>query len=124
SDGADPTKSDAPFEAKGRVTVHRADKGAVEVVELSAPDANGDVVAKRAFDGARLHVGAAIARKLAPRGVALRGREAWTPRLEGVPVSAIETACGDVDQRVEKQGDRWVLAKPSGFGADNAAVLD
>jgi hypothetical protein len=124
AEGADPAKSDAPFEAKGRVTVHRADKDAVEVVEISAPDAQGDVVARRTFDGARLHVGAAVARKLMPRGVALRGREVWTPRIEGAPARAIESKCGDVDQRVEKQGDRWVMVKPAGFGADNAAVVD
>src|SRR5207244_3720710 len=83
SEGADPTKRDAPFDAKGRVTVHRAAGGVVEVVDIGAPDANGDVTVRRAFDGARLRVAAAVARKLAPRATALRGRDVWTPRIEG-----------------------------------------
>ena len=123
AEGADPRKSDEPFEAKGRVTVRRAEGGVAEVIELGAPDAAGDVTVRRAFDGARLHVAATVARKLTPRAVALRGPEVWAPRIEGVPVASIETQCDGVEQEVTRDGDAWSMTVPKGFAVDNASVL-
>ena len=124
AEGADPRKSDEPFEAKVRVTVRRAEGGVAEVVELGAPDAAGDVIVRRAFDGARLHVAVAVARRLVPRAVALRGREVWAPRIEGAPVSAIEARCDGVEEQVTHDGDGWTMELPKGFAVDNASVLD
>ena len=124
TEGIDPRKSDGPFDAKARVTIHRADNDVTEVIDVGAPDANGDVVVRRAFDGARLHVAAAFARKLVPSAIALRGKELWSPRIEGAPVVAIETHCEGVDQRVTHDGDAWAMRAPAGYGVDNAAVLD
>jgi hypothetical protein len=122
AEGDAPRKSDDPFEPKQRVTLQRAG-GVTEIVELSAPDARGDVVARRAFDGARLLVLAETARKLRPRGVALRGHEVWTPPVEGLAVTSIETRCDDVAQRLTHDGDAWTLALPAKLGGDNAAVV-
>jgi hypothetical protein len=124
SEGTDPRKGDAPFVAKWRATVRRADAGVAEVVEIGAPDAAGDVVVRRAFDGATLHVGAAVARKLMPRAIALRGHEVWAPRIEGVPVGAIDTRCDGVEQSLTHDGDVWRMRAPAGFAADNASILD
>jgi hypothetical protein len=124
TEGIDPQKSDAPFTAAARVTIHRADNDVVEVIDVGAPDANGDVVVRRAFDGARLHVAAAFARKLVPSAIALRGKELWSPRIEGAPVTAIETHCDGVDQRATHDGDVWTMRAPAGYGVDNATVLD
>jgi hypothetical protein len=127
AEGTSPQKSDAPFAAKARVTIHRADGDATEVVEVGAPDASGDAVVRRAFDGAQLHVTAAVARKLVPSEVALRGREVWSPPIEGAPVLAVETHCDGadgVDQRAVRDGAAWSLRAPAGYAADNASVLD
>jgi hypothetical protein len=125
AEGTGPHKDDSPFEPKWRVTLQRANRGAVEVVEVGAPDAAGDVIARRTFDGARLHVGAAVARKLMPRAVALRGPEVWAPRIEGVPVALIETRCDGIEQTVSHDGDTWTMRVPSGsFAVDNSSVLD
>ncbi len=123
-EGIDPQKSDAPFDAKGRITVHRADNDVTEVIDVGAPDANGDVIVRRAFDGARLHVSAAVARKLVPSAIALRGKELWGPRIEGAPVTAIETHCDGVDQRATHDADAWTMRTPADYGVDNAAVTD
>jgi hypothetical protein len=122
-----PQKSDAPFVARSRVTIHRADGDTTEVVEVGAPDASGDAVVRRAFDGAQLHVTAAMARRLVPSQVALRGREVWSPPIEGAPVLAVETHCDGadgVDQRAVRDGAAWSLRAPAGYAADNASVLD
>ena len=124
AEGSGPQKSDAPFEARTRVTVHRADGDTTEVIEVSAPDASGDAVVRRAFDGALLHVPAAVARKLVPSGVALRGKEAWATAIEGAPVVAVETHCDGVDQRVVRDGAAWTLRSPAGYAPDNAGILD
>ncbi len=129
AEGTDPRKSTEPFEAKWRVTIRRtevgrAGEGATEVVELGALDAAGDGVVRRAFDGARLRVGAAVARRLIPRAVALRGPEVWALPVEGVPVAQIETRCDGVEQTVVHEGDAWTLRAPEGFAADNASILE
>ncbi len=128
AEGAGPRKSDEPFEAKWRVTVRRTEVGrageVTEVVEIGAPDASGDVVVRRALDGARLHVAAAVARKLVPRAVALRGAEVWAPAIEGVPVAPMETRCDGVAQVVVHDGDAWTMRTPAGFAADNASILE
>jgi hypothetical protein len=128
AEGAAPHKSDEPFEPKWRVTVQRGDGGAggvAEVVEVGSPDAAGDVVVRRAFDGARLRVAAAVARKLVPRGIALHGPEVWSPSIEGALISSIETHCEGVDQTVvrEPSADAWTLRAPAGFATDNSSVL-
>ncbi len=124
SEGEAPRKSDAPFDAKGRVTIHRADNDVVEVLDVGGPDVSGGALVRRAFDGAWLHVDAAVARKLMPRGVALRGKELWSPRIEGAPVTAVETHCDGVDQRATHDGDRWTMRAPAGYAVDDATVLD
>jgi hypothetical protein len=124
AEAAGPAAEGAPFEPKWRVTLHRADRGVAEVVELGAPDAAGDVLARRVFDGARLRVAAVVARKLTPQAVALRGPEVWAPQIEGVPVAAIETRCDGVEQTVSHEADGWTMHAPAGFGADNGSVLE
>ncbi|MGO9711167.1 MAG: DUF4340 domain-containing protein [Polyangiaceae bacterium] len=126
AEGGDPRKSDEPFVAKGRVTLRRADGGVAEAVELGASDAEGGVTVRRAFDGARLRVSAAVARKLTPRAVALRGHEVWAPRIEGVPIGSIETRCDGVEQKVthDHDGETWTMLAPKGFTVDNTSVLD
>jgi hypothetical protein len=130
AEGTRPQTSDAPFAAKARVTIHRADGDATEVVEVGAPDAGGEAVVRRAFDGARLLVTAAVARKLLPSQVALRGREVWSPPIEGAPVLAVETHCHGADgadgvnQRAVRDGAAWSLRAPAGYAADNASILD
>jgi len=124
AEGADPQKSDAPFDARGRVTVHRADSDVPEVIELGEPDPSGGMIVRRVFDGARLHVVAAVARKLTPRATALRGKELWSPRIEGAPVVSIESHCAGIDQRATHDGDAWTMRAPAGYGVDNAAAIE
>jgi hypothetical protein len=125
AEGSSPRASgkEEPFAAVGRVTLRRADGDTAEVVELGPPDAAGDVPVRRLFDGARLRVAAAVARNLTPRAVAFRGREPWTPRIEGAPVASIETRCEGLAQRATHDGDSWTMRTPAGFGVDNATVL-
>jgi hypothetical protein len=123
AEGGEPRMGSEPFDAKTRVTVQRAG-GVSEVVEVGAPDARGDVTVRRAFDGARLVVLAETARKLAPRGVALRGRDVWAPPIEGAPVASIETRCDGVEQRVTRADDAWSMASPKGYAPDNSSIVD
>lgn len=130
AEGTDPHKvEEGTFDAKWRVTLRRAESGkgeggVAEIVELGVPDAAGDAVARRALDGARLHVGAAIVRELIPRAVALRGADVWQPPVEGFPVSAIATRCDGVEQTVVHDAGSWTIRAPTGFAADNASVID
>ncbi|HEY2515193.1 MAG TPA: DUF4340 domain-containing protein, partial [Polyangiaceae bacterium] len=123
-EGAHPKRSDAPIEAVARVTLRRAGDDVAEVVELGAPDAKGGAVVRRAFDGARLEVDASTARKLVPRGVALRGKEVWNPRIEGAEVTTLETRCEGVEQRAEHGAEGWKLIKPGAYAADNTSIVD
>jgi hypothetical protein len=123
AEGGEPRMGTEPFDARTRVTVQRVG-GVSEVVEVGAPDARGDVTVRRAFDGARLVVLAETARKLAPRDVALRAREVWTPPVEGVPVLSIETRCDGVEQRVTRAEDAWSMASPKGYAPDNSSIVD
>jgi hypothetical protein len=130
AEGSAPEKNDDPFEARTKVTIRRAEGDVAEVVEVGAPDASGDVVVRRMDDHARLRVGAAVARRLAPRVVALRGKDVWSPPIERSAVTAIETRCegiapvSPVAQRVVREGDSWKVQVPAGFAPDNASILD
>jgi hypothetical protein len=123
--GGEPKKDAAPFEARGRVTLLRAESagaagtGASEVIEIGAPAANGDVLVRRAFDGAVLRVDAATARKLAPRATALRGRAVWDPPIEGKIAESVSTSCGDVAQAIAREGDTWAMTSPAPAPVDN-----
>ena len=123
TEGGYPKKDPAPFEARGRITVTNAD-GAIEIVELGAPNASGDRAARRSFDGAILQVSAATARKLVPRATSLRGREVWDPPIDGKNAETVSTACGDVVQSIAKSGDAWRMTAPIASDADNVLRLN
>ena len=54
----------------------------------------------------------------------LRGKDVWSPPIEGVPVTAIETRCEGVAQRVVRDGDAWKMQMPAALAPDNASILD
>ena len=99
AEGSDPRRSDEPFDVKGKVTIRRAGGDVTEVVEIGAPDASGDVVVRRAFDGARLHVAAAVASRL------LRGAWRFVAMISG---------------RRRSKGSRWPPSKPTATGSSSA----
>jgi hypothetical protein len=116
--------TDERFEPRTRVTIARTGAGTREVVELGEAGPDGSALVRRADDGAILRVTRAVARRLAPHPVALRGRALWTAPFDPGAVVAVEDTCGSTPQRLELRDHTWVLRAPPGLPADAVTVAD
>jgi hypothetical protein len=110
--------------ARTRATVTRADGEGTETVELTIPDANGVVLARRVEDGAILRVPLAVARRLQPIASSVRGRSIFPFGSDTGDLTALATTCSPTPQELSRRERGWTLRAPSGFDADAAAVLD
>jgi len=128
-------KEAAGFTPRLRVVVARAESEAREELQVdrtakSHPEAGGispadEFIVRRAGDGALLAIDRELERKLEPRATALRGRELWSPSLEGKEVVSLASRCArGVDQELARDGTTFVMRKPAGYPADNGAALD
>jgi len=112
--------TDAPFAARARVRVKRAGADTDEIVELG-PTYD---LARRAFDGARLHVPTALGRRLLPSETSLRGRSVFPDGLAAAKPSLLTTDCDGVRQSITRTGDAWTMREPRDFAADPLATAD
>jgi hypothetical protein len=117
-------RADERVTPRARATVIRTGGGTTEVVELSAPGADGDVLVHRMDDGAVLHLPLAAARRFEPHPVALRARPVWRPAFDPGAVVAIDDTCGPMPQHLELRDHVWTMRAPAGFVADPVAAAD
>ncbi|WP_394836908.1 DUF4340 domain-containing protein [Pendulispora rubella] len=131
-DGAKETTS---FTPRLRAVIGRTESQAREEVQLDrtpksravpgAVSLADEFLVKRAADGALLAIDRELERKLEPRATALRGRELWTPPLEGKEVAAVGARCTrGIDQELVREGTSFIMRKPAGYPADNGGALD
>ena len=100
--------------------VKRGKSGVEEVVEAGL----GTDLARRAFDGARLHVPPVLGRRLWPSEIALRGRTVFPDGLAGTTPASVTTRCDGVKQSLVFDGGRWTIREPRGYRADPLATAD
>ncbi len=122
----DVTRADpnAPFEARARVRIQRGEAKGEETVELGSPSPSGGALVKRLADGAILRVSDALARRLVPSPIALRGKQVFLPPLEGKVANTIETQCDGRAQKLSRDTNGWSLQKPAGYVADSPGAAD
>jgi hypothetical protein len=114
----------APFQARARVRVQRGESKGEETVELGAPSPSSGTLVKRLADGAILRVSDALAHRLVPSPIALRGKQVFLPPLEGKVASTLETQCDGRAQRLTRDANGWSLQKPAGYAADSPGTAD
>jgi hypothetical protein len=126
SEGTDIVAGDpkAPFATRARIRVQRGDNKGEEVVELGPVAPAGGSFVRREKDGATLRVSEAIAHRLVPSAIALRGRQIFVPSLEGKVARTLETQCDGKSQSLSRDDNGWSLVKPPGYMADSAGVAD
>jgi hypothetical protein len=122
----DVTRGDlgAPFEARARARIQRGEGKGAETVELGPPAPSGGALVKRLADGAILRVSDALARRLVPSPIALRGKQVFVPSLDGKVANALETQCDGRAQRLVRSADGWFVQRPAGYVADSADTAD
>lgn len=113
-----------PFAARARIRIARADNKGEEVVELGPVAPAGGSLVRRDGDGATLRVSEALAHRLVPSAIALRGRPLFVPSLEGKLAKTLELSCEGQEQRLTRDDTGWSLRKPSGYPADSVGAAD
>ncbi len=114
---------DRSFVAIGRATVIRTGGLVTEVVELSAPGADGVTRARRLDDGAILRLDHSVALRLRPHPASLRSRALWRTPVDPGAVVAIESTCG-AGEKLALQAGAWSFKVPAGFAPDPLAVSE
>jgi hypothetical protein len=114
----------APFQARARVRVQRGESKGEEAVELGPPSPSGGTLVKRLADGAILRVSDALAHRLSPSPIALRGKQVFLPPLEGKVARTLETQCDGRAQRLTRDANGWSMQKPAGYAADSPGTAD
>lgn len=119
--GTDPAKAEG-CAASAKVTIVRAETHATETVDVGLC---GDrrATATREADGARLWLAPELARKLAPRVSALKGRSVFAEAIDTRDVRSLALACG-TEQALSMPGPSWQLDTPKGFPVDQAGAID
>lgn len=112
------------FDGRARATVVRTGDETQEVIELGGTDAGGDVLARRADDGAILRLPRAVARRFEPHPAALRPRAIWSPAFDEGSVVAVDDGCAPVPEHLERRDRGWTMLAPRGFAADPLSVAD
>ena len=113
-----------PFAARARIRIARADNKGEEVVELGPVAPSGGSFVRRNGDGATLRVSEALAHRLVPSAIALRGRQVFVPSLEGKLARTLEMKCDGEEQLLSRDDNGWTLRRPSGYPADSAGAAD
>lgn len=111
------------FVARSRATVIRTGGSVTEVVELSAPGADGTTRVRRLEDGAILLLPNTVALRLQPHAVALRGRAPWRTPIDPGAIVGIDSSCG-TGEKLELQAGAWNMKMPAGFAPDPLAVSE
>jgi hypothetical protein len=114
----------SPFEARARIRIQRGEGKGEETVELGPPSPLGGALVKRLADGAILRVSDALAHRLVPSPIALRGKEVFLPSLEGKVASVLETQCEGRTQKLTRDANGWSMQKPAGYAADSPGAAD
>jgi hypothetical protein len=114
----------ARFAARASIRVQRADNKGDEIVELGPVAPEGGAFVRRAGDGATLRVSEALAHRLVPSAIALRGRQVFVPSLEGKIIRTLELRCDGTSQRLTRDDGGWSLVEPSGHPVDSAGAAD
>jgi hypothetical protein len=107
---------------KARLTITRTGVGGDEGLEIAAPGPDGTALARRTEDGAVLRLTADVLQRAEARPFVLRGSSIWPEPFDPSAVTALDSTCGAVRQRLELRDGRWLLRVPAGFGADRAAA--
>jgi hypothetical protein len=110
----------AEGEPRARVRVRRGSSDVEEVVDVLA----GSDLVRRAFDGALLRIPDALARRLVPSEIALRGRSVFGDKVDARGAVALETRCDGVHQSLGRDHDEWRMVEPRGYRADPLATAD
>jgi hypothetical protein len=115
-------KSVAPADdhPRARVRIRRSSTEVEEVVEV-LPEAN---IVRRTFDGALLRIPNALARRLVPTEIALRGRSVFGDKVDARGATALETRCDGVHQSLTRAHEEWTMVEPRGYRADTLATAD
>jgi hypothetical protein len=116
--------TNASFPARARVRLQRGEAKGEETVELGPPSPTGGALVKRLADGAILRVSDALAHRLAPSPIALRGKQIFLPPLEGKLASVLEIQCDGRSERLTRDTSGWSLQKPPGYLADSPGTAD
>jgi len=111
------------FVARSRATVIRTGGSTTEIVEVAAPGADGTTWARRMDDGAWLRLPGAVARRLRPHPVALRGAAVWRAPIDPGEIVGFDSNCG-AGERLELQGGVWSMKAPAGFTPDSLATSE
>lgn len=115
--------STAPFVAASRVTVLGPGERE-EIVEVDAPRAGEARRVRRKADGAILQVVDAVAAKLAPSRLALRGKRLLSAPIDGPGTLELRLACDGPPQVIVRDGSGFHFLAPKGLPVDAAAVTD
>lgn len=108
---------DTPFVAIARLRVRSGDERE-EVVDVGALGQDGRATFRRARDGARLGVAAAVWRRFVARATSTKPRWMLTEKTR---VSRAVLACGTRQELVDK-GEGFRLMSPAGFETDSSIV--
>jgi hypothetical protein len=109
------------FAARTRVTIVRTGGEASEVVEVGAPDASGNVPARRLDDGAVLPLPRAAARRFEAHPIALSDTIVWRAPVDPGAAVGIDNSCGRTPERLDLERGAW---KARGFEVDDLAAAD
>jgi hypothetical protein len=112
------------FEAQTRLTVVRTGGGATEVVEVTAPAADGTALARRLDDGAVLRLRRAERRRFEPHAVVTRGRSPWRTPFDAAAIVAVEDTCGPTPEHLELRNRMWAMSAPAGQDVDTASLVE
>jgi hypothetical protein len=105
-----------PFTAVARAKVHAGERD--ETIEVGAPNGEGRVVLRRALDGARLEVSAAVARRFVPRDTSLAPR---TLLDDARRPERVILRCG-TPQELADTGAGFRYVEPKDLPADGSIV--
>ncbi len=113
------SRATVPETPRARVRVRRGSSGVEEVVTL---ETGADRV-RRGFDGAELQVPSALARRLVPSEIALRGRAVFESATGARAPTGLRIRCDDVHETLA-HGAEWTMQEPRGYAADALATAD
>lgn len=107
---------------RARARLKRGGSSVEEVVELLAEPG----LARRAFDGAVLQLSPALAHRLWPSEIALRGAAVYPNGFAGQRPMAVTVRCDGLDEAAlrDVRDGQWRLREPHGYLADQLAISD